>query len=81
MEARAKRTPNPKYTQHGNLPHSSAIRSYSYDDKNQILLLYFIKGGTGRFRDVPQHIVNGLIKASSAGSYFHTYIKGVYQQY
>lgn len=73
--------PNPVYTIHANIYGSSAIKSMSYDEKNQILLIHFRAGGQGRFRDVPISHFRGLQTASSAGTYFHNYIKGVYQTY
>ena len=55
---------------------SSAIRNVSYDSQTGRLHITFNSGGTYTFYRVPPPIYDGLLNASSAGQYYHSYIRG-----
>ena len=55
---------------------SSAIRNVSYDSLTGRLHITFNSGGTYTFYRVPPPISHGLLSASSAGQYYHAYIRG-----
>lgn len=57
---------------------SSAISEISYDWSSRLLFITFHSGGTYTFYRVPPDIYQGLISASSAGRFYHTYIRGRY---
>ena len=56
---------------------SSNISSIGYDGTN--LSVLFNSGGLYEYFNVPQSIYNGLMSASSHGSYLANYIKGCYR--
>lgn len=56
---------------------SSNISSIGYDGTN--LYVLFNSGGLYEYFDIPQSIYNGLMSASSHGSYLANYIKGCYR--
>ena len=58
---------------------SSNIKSVGYDSKSKILEIEFHSGGIYQYFNVPESIYNGILSASSHGSYFHRYIKDKYQ--
>lgn len=58
---------------------SSNIEAVGYDDDTQQLHVRFLWGGYYIYHDVPRHIFDGLIQASSKGSFLNREIKGVYQ--
>ncbi len=55
---------------------SSAISAVGYDPLNQHLHIRFRSGRTYTFYRVPPAIYHGLLNASSAGQYYHAYIRG-----
>ena len=55
---------------------SSAIQHASYDPFSEHLHITFRSGGTYTFYRVPPGIYHGLLNASSAGQYYHAYIRG-----
>ena len=55
---------------------SSNISSIGYDGTNLYVLFY--SGGLYEYSNVPQSVYNGLMSASSHGSYLANYIKGYY---
>lgn len=57
---------------------SSALVRATYDDETQILSITFISGQTYDYDGVPPEIFEGLIMATSPGSYWHSQIKGIY---
>ena len=57
---------------------SSNILSIGYDADKQMLEIEFNTGRVYRYSGVPPHVYSGLMKASSHGKYFLTYIQGVY---
>ena len=59
--------------------HSSAIRDVSYDSLMGRLHITFNSGGTYTFYQVPPAICHGLLNATSAGHYYHAYIRGRFQ--
>lgn len=54
---------------------SSNIRSIGYDPSTQTLEVEFLNGGIYQYSDVPQSTFDGLMAASSHGSYFDKYVK------
>ena len=57
---------------------SSAISRASYDSLTAQLHITFHSGRTYTFYRVPLAIYHGLLSASSAGQYYHAYIRGRY---
>jgi hypothetical protein len=57
---------------------SSNLLSVGYDAKNKILEIRFNSGNMYQYDNVPKEIYNGLMSASSKGSYFYDMIKGNY---
>lgn len=55
---------------------SSAISRARYDSLTARLHITFHSGRTYTFYRVPPAIYEGLLNASSAGRYYHTYIRG-----
>ncbi|MFB2660930.1 KTSC domain-containing protein [Shewanella mangrovisoli] len=53
---------------------SSNLVSVGYDENTSTLEIEF-RSGTYQYFDVPYHIYEGLINASSAGSFHHQNIK------
>ena len=58
---------------------SSNIASIGYDNDSQTLEIEFLNGGVYQYFDVPLHIYNGLMNASSHGQYLTENIKGNYR--
>lgn len=58
---------------------SSAISAVGYDPQSRIMSVTFKQGKTYDFCGVPQHIYEGLIRASSVGSYYNANIRDKYQ--
>jgi hypothetical protein len=54
---------------------SSNLRSVGYDSGEETLEIEFHSGGIYQYYEVPIHRYEGLMSASSKGSYFDTYIK------
>lgn len=54
---------------------SSNLKAIGYDPGNQILQIAFKNGGTYDYYNVPESVYNGLMAASSHGSYFDSHIK------
>lgn len=54
---------------------SSNLESVGYDPETQILEIEFLNGGLYQYFNVPERIYNGLMAASSHGSYFDQYVK------
>ena len=57
---------------------SSSIRSVGYDRDEAALEIEFQSGGVYRYADVSPETYEGLLGASSHGSYFHENIRGQY---
>ena len=55
---------------------SSNIHSIGYDGTT--LYVRFHSGGLYEYLNVPEHIYQGLMSASSHGKYLHAFIKGHY---
>lgn len=62
-----------------NHPHSSSISDIEYDDETKEMHITFASGGKHRFKDITKDIYDGLAKAQSPGSYFHTNIRRKYE--
>lgn len=58
---------------------SSNIASIGYDADSQTLEIEFLNGGVYQYFDVPQHVHQELMNASSHGQYLAQNIKGVYR--
>ena len=58
---------------------SSNIASIGYDVNSLTLEIEFLNGGAYQYFDVPQHLYEGLMNASSHGQYLAQNIKGVYR--
>ena len=54
---------------------SSNLAAVGYDGDVQILEVRFVKGGAYQYFGVPAYIYDGLLSASSKGSYFYQNIK------
>jgi len=54
---------------------SSNLASVGYDAENEILEVEFKHGGVYRYFDVPMHVYEELMDASSHGQYFDRNIK------
>ncbi len=54
---------------------STALRKYKYNIKSQTLRIWFVKGGTYDYFDVPETIVFELDRAPSKGRYFYYNIR------
>lgn len=57
---------------------SSNIDSVGYDPGSATLEIAFKGGGVYQYQNVPQGEYNGLMNASSKGSYFHANIRDRY---
>lgn len=59
---------------------SSNLAAVGYDAERQILEVEFLNGSIYQYLNVPLHIYEQLMNASSHGEYFNRYIrKGGYQ--
>lgn len=58
---------------------SSNLASVGYDEENQILEIEFNHGGIYQYFDVPVEEHEGLMSASSHGSYFYHNIRNDYE--
>jgi len=58
---------------------SSDLSSVGYNQEDYILEIEFNSGGVYQYHDVPPRIYEGLMNASSHGSYFHREIKENYR--
>jgi hypothetical protein len=54
---------------------SSNLKSVGYDYSTQTLEIEFLNGGLYQYSGVPGSVYNGLMSASSHGSYFDQYVK------
>lgn len=57
---------------------SSMIYAFGYDEKQQVLEVVFKRTGVYRYRGVPKDVYEGLLKASSKGSYMRDLIIDMY---
>ena len=58
---------------------SSNIEAIGYDDDAQELHVQFLSGGYYIYHDVPRQVFDGLMFATSKGSFLNREVKGVYQ--
>lgn len=58
---------------------SSNIKSCEYEAETEILTVTFHRGGTYRYYDVPNEVIEGLLESKSSGKYFHAHIRNKYQ--
>ena len=57
---------------------SSNVQSIAYDETQLILYVRFLNNSTYIYKGVPQIEFDGLLNASSVGSYLHRNIKNLY---
>lgn len=57
---------------------SSTISGVNYNNKTSVLTIEFKNGSKYEYRGVPEDDYEGLMSASSAGSFFHDNIKNTY---
>ena len=57
---------------------SSMIEAVAYDEDSQLLTVRFNSGRAYEYYEVEKEVYEGLLNASSAGSYFQYEIRGVY---
>ena len=57
---------------------SSMIRSIAFEEDRRVLGIEFHSGGIYYFSDVPKSVHQGIMLASSKGSYFLNTVKGQY---
>lgn len=55
---------------------SKLIKEVKYDPFMKVLTVYFWNGSEYEYIDVPEETYQDLVKAESAGKYFHTQIRG-----
>ena len=58
---------------------SSMMMSVAYDKEQSVLEIEFRDGDVYEYRDVPELIFRGLLKAPSKGSFFHRQIESKYR--
>ena len=58
---------------------SSAMSAVGFDAQSRRMKITFVQGHTYDFCGVPQHVFDGLLRASSKGSYYNDFIKDRYQ--
>ena len=58
---------------------SSNIHSVGYDRETRTLEVEFQTGSIYQYLGVPEDVYDGLMRASSKGSYFHEHIKERYR--
>lgn len=57
---------------------SSNLKSVGYDPFSAFLEIEFHNGGVYLYSGVPERVYDQFMAASSKGTYFNDYIKGVY---
>jgi hypothetical protein len=58
---------------------STAVRAATYNPGTGTLTLWFTSSGRGYdYYGVPMHVFEGLLSASSKGTYFNAYIRDRY---
>jgi hypothetical protein len=60
-------------------PESSNIAGFDYDPSQQILIVEFNHGGRYNYYDVPVHVYEGMIAATSKGQYLAQNVKNIYR--
>jgi hypothetical protein len=58
---------------------SSAIEAVGYDPPTGRMRIRFTGGNEYDFRGVPRHVYQGLMSASSSGTYYNDHIRDRYQ--
>lgn len=58
---------------------STNLRAAEYDPFMKVLILRFHTGGDYEYVDVEREVFTELVKAESAGKYFHQHIRGKYE--
>jgi hypothetical protein len=60
-------------------PDSSTIKKVYYDYQNKTLAVEFKHGGFAGYVNVNPGAYNGICNATSAGKFYNSYIRGIYQ--
>jgi hypothetical protein len=55
------------------------MSAVGYDAQSRRMKITFVQGHTYDFCGVPQQVFDGLLRASSKGSYYNDFIKDRYQ--
>jgi KTSC domain-containing protein len=58
---------------------SSTIRGIGYDPQTCTLEVYFFQGGSYRYVDVPEFVLQAFLRAPSKGEYFNRCIVDRYR--
>lgn len=58
---------------------SSNVEAVGYDDTAEELHVQFLSGDAYVYHGVPREVFDGMLHASSKGSYLNREIKGTYQ--
>lgn len=58
---------------------SSMFTEITYNDKTKVLIVDMVNFGRYSYRDFPETMWKRFKQAASYGSFYNTYIKGVYQ--
>ena len=58
---------------------SSNLKAVGYDEEHEVLGIRFNNGAEYQYSSVPKPVYEGLLSASSSGSYFHKSIRGTYE--
>lgn len=58
---------------------SSNVASVGYDEESQTLEIEFNNGSVYQYYDVPKHVYESLMQASSVGGFLSSNIKGQYR--
>lgn len=57
---------------------SSHIKSFGYDEKDEVLEVEFLDGAKYTYAGVPKDTFHRCCNASSPGKFFHSEVRGVY---
>ena len=57
---------------------SSVITSVGYDEQRRVLEVQFVSGAVYRYHRVSRDVFEGLLDASSKGTFFNAHIKDEY---
>lgn len=55
---------------------SKMIEAVFYDYSNRTMTIFFRKGGTYEYLDVPTRVYEDMIRAPSVGRYYHASVRG-----
>lgn len=58
---------------------SSHVSGYDYDEKSRTMRVEFADGSMWDYLDVPKSVADGIVLATSAGTYMHKVIKPMFR--